>query len=390
MPQIPAADKSALHAIVANLDQCSADAGSLQRAIGRQEFALNDILSRITDDPVIPEPPAPPTVGSVTVTPSALTLTVGESATLTAVVKDVNGNVLTDRAVLWQPVAGIAFRVDSAGKLVAQEPSFGTLGLYAWAICDGVASNNVTVVVNAKPAPLPVPSSGPDLSGMTRVVDQSFESLVGERTVPCSIVTDLGEPISPATALEMVFLDGWASGGTPFQYQKRLPHYRRAYSRLSFRLDPNHVGDQSGVQKLFDLWCGETASRADGWAKVVVSAQGSGSSALLPSLNVQNAPDNVWTRPPNVVPDARILRGKWHTLELMAELDVYPVYMYPDRLRLWLDKQLVSDFSVKLLNTGENKYFTYAEACPIWGGNKGSLARAQSIRFGHYDVWVGA
>jgi hypothetical protein len=65
-------------------------------------------------------------VASVQITPSTANLTVGQSTTLHAVVRDANGRTLTGRVVTWSS-HGSAARVDPAGRVTAASPGDGTI-----------------------------------------------------------------------------------------------------------------------------------------------------------------------------------------------------------------------------------------------------------------------
>lgn len=69
------------------------------------------------EDPARPTPPAP--VAVVTVTPLTQTLTVGQTGTLTAVLRDAAGNVLADRAITWTSNNTAVATVSLAGVVTA-------------------------------------------------------------------------------------------------------------------------------------------------------------------------------------------------------------------------------------------------------------------------------
>lgn len=85
-------------------------------------------------------------VGSVTVQPTAATLTVGEGTTLTATVKDVNGTVVTDRAVSWTTSNAAVANVTENGAVTALAAGTATIS----ATSEG-SSGSATVTVNPAP-----------------------------------------------------------------------------------------------------------------------------------------------------------------------------------------------------------------------------------------------
>lgn len=68
------------------------------------------------DSATRPQPEAP--VASVTVSPDTATVSVGSTIQLRAIVRDAEGNVLTDRSVTWSTVDPVVVRVDSSGLVV--------------------------------------------------------------------------------------------------------------------------------------------------------------------------------------------------------------------------------------------------------------------------------
>jgi len=88
-------------------------------------------------------------VGSVTVQPSSTTLTTGQSTTLTATVKDANGNIVTDRPVAWTSSNTLVASVAANGTVKAVAPGTAIIS----ATSDGNSgSTTVTVTPPAVPA----------------------------------------------------------------------------------------------------------------------------------------------------------------------------------------------------------------------------------------------
>lgn len=85
-------------------------------------------------------------VGSVTVQPTSATVTVGEGATLTATVKDLNGAVVTDRLVSWSTSNAAVASVTQDG--VVKALAAGTAAISATS--EG-SSGSATVTVNRAP-----------------------------------------------------------------------------------------------------------------------------------------------------------------------------------------------------------------------------------------------
>jgi uncharacterized protein YjdB len=66
-------------------------------------------------------------VASVAVSPSTLTIIVGESATFSATLMDANGNTLTDRVVKWSSSNDGVAKIDPSGNAVSKGPGTTTI-----------------------------------------------------------------------------------------------------------------------------------------------------------------------------------------------------------------------------------------------------------------------
>lgn len=105
------------------------------------------------EPPVEPEPPVtpePPPVMSLTVSPASASIEVGSTVQLTAVARDVGGNVLVGRLVTWASLNSSVAVVSPTGLVTAMASGL----VKVFAFCEGVpASSSITVFV---PAPPPV------------------------------------------------------------------------------------------------------------------------------------------------------------------------------------------------------------------------------------------
>ena len=86
-------------------------------------------------------------VASVEISPSNLTLPVGESERLTAIMRDAKGGVLTDRAVTWASNDTLVVRLDPTGVLSARAAG----GAAVTATSEGISG---TASVNVPPPPV--------------------------------------------------------------------------------------------------------------------------------------------------------------------------------------------------------------------------------------------
>lgn len=95
--------------------------------------------------------PLPPTVAEITVFPSVASLSVGQRQQYTTVVKDTNGNVLHEIAVIWSTSQADVATIDDAGSAQAVAGGVTTVT----ATRDGVSSQLVTLTVNPVPPVVP-------------------------------------------------------------------------------------------------------------------------------------------------------------------------------------------------------------------------------------------
>ncbi len=131
----------------------------------------------------------PMPVASIALSPSAPSLVAGGSLTLTAVLKDADGTVLTGRAVTWASGNAAIASVDGTGKVTAV-----AVGSTAITATSGTASAQVTVTVLAAPVAAVVvaapggTTSFPSASTLqlTAVAQDSAGATLANRTITWS------------------------------------------------------------------------------------------------------------------------------------------------------------------------------------------------------------
>ena len=122
----------------------------LVRAVGAGTATITATAGQASGNVEVTVSPAPePT--TVSVTPSDVGLAVGESAQLTAEVRDQNGRVMTGAAVIWSSSDAAVATVTSAGLVRAVGAGTATIAATA-----GQASGSVEVAVSPAPEPTTV------------------------------------------------------------------------------------------------------------------------------------------------------------------------------------------------------------------------------------------
>jgi uncharacterized protein YjdB len=91
-------------------------------------------------------PPGPPTVASIEIVPSTLSMAVGETAQLAATVRAEDGSVLTDRSITWATSDAAIAGVDGSGTVTGMGGGQATLT----ATCEG-KTGQATVKVSTTP-----------------------------------------------------------------------------------------------------------------------------------------------------------------------------------------------------------------------------------------------
>ncbi|HEY0528343.1 MAG TPA: Ig-like domain-containing protein, partial [Gemmatimonadaceae bacterium] len=111
---------------------------------------------------VVPVPAA-----SITIEPSPVTLVQGANQQLTAVVRDANGNVLTDRSVVWTSESPAIASVSGAGLLTAM--AVGNTNVTA-------TSEGKTTTISVTVAPIPVANVAVTLAATTVVAGSTTQA----------------------------------------------------------------------------------------------------------------------------------------------------------------------------------------------------------------------
>jgi uncharacterized protein YjdB len=125
-----------------------------------------------------PPPPPAPVVTSVSVSPSTASVLVGATTTLTATVKDENGNVMSGQTVTWSTNNPAVATVSAAGVVTGASAGSATIT----ATCAG-KSGSADVAVSAAPPPAPVVTT-------VSVAPSTASVMVGATTALTATVKD--------------------------------------------------------------------------------------------------------------------------------------------------------------------------------------------------------
>lgn len=224
----------------------------------------------------------------------------------------------------------------------------------------------------------PPPFSGPynEPPGMTPISQRSFKSL---RESPgwdtdntLSIVEDATAPISPPRVIRATYHAGFPAGSAPGHAGIAHKGYTTLYIRFAAKLSSNWVGNGAGVSKYIYEWTGGTNPA------FFFGAHGVGSAPLIPYVYLQGIPRfpaGGGNQRPNLVPSARIIRGRWQVYEIV--LTGNSAGAGNGMIDWWLDGAHVGHVS-GIQWTKAATVFDVFEFRPIWGGVESVPAITQS------------
>jgi hypothetical protein len=198
-----------------------------------------------------------------------------------------------------------------------------------------------------------------------------------------SIVQDPTAPKSPGSVGQMKYPAGWSPGYAPGYADKNFTgSSTKVYMSIWVKLSSNFYGHSSYVNKMLFMWMA-------GQPKLILSADGPGTSPLVPSIRIQDSPDTQDHRWPNVVTSAQIVRGQWQHWEVLVSANTPG--QANGQVQWWIDGQLVSDYrNINLAGSGESPAWQIFQWGPTWGGMGGANVPAdQYVWWDHVYVSTG-
>ena len=341
--------------------------------------ALSIVVSATTTGPAAP-PPVP--VASVTVSPVTASVQVGGTVQFSAVTRDANNNILTGRSITWSSnnVAVATVSASALGTAVAA----GTAQITATS--EGkVGSATLTVT---SPAPPPPPGSSNEPAGMTTITDRPFNTTNESGWSdwwPSGLITfvsDASAPHSPTGILRATYPTGFAAGSGPGAWDPPLlGNKKTAYIAVWLRHSANWYGQEAGVNKVFYLH----ASTNDA-PVFYFSATGVGTGDLTPQIRLQatvSPPESNLN--PNLVPSARMVRGQWNLIEVVAVGN--SAGNRDGSIDWYLNGVHIGSYTAIEWQSGGTTWQRLSIA-PVWGGIGGTVPATQWLDFDHTYVSV--
>ena len=348
---------------------------------GRKYAAsLSNVVTAVTS-----AAPAGASVASVEVTPARVTLPLGGTVQLEAILRDAAGNLLDGWAVNWQSSNTVVAAVSAAGVVVA-----GLIpGTATVSATRGDVSGSATIEV------VQAPDGGVGLNepaGFTLVTERAFDARVEQGWVirpdeTFTIGSDATAPKSPSSVGQGAFLAGYRGEDAPlvtdFTFGDR--GHRGIYVSFWVKLSENWQGHNSGVNKIGFAWI-------DDDPKVVFNARTVDDGPIAPQIRIQGTemgPDGALNLDPNVRSDVRMQRGQWHHWEVVLRSNTDS--NADGEIHWWLDGEKAGEYrNVAFTNAVEGKVWEVVSWYPIWGGGPDLVAETMYMWMDHIYVSGGS
>ncbi len=336
--------------------------------------ALSNVASGSTNAPAVVS------VATVTVTPSSVSGSIGQTAQFTATLKDASGNVLTGRTVTWTSSAVSVATITGNGLVSALLAGTSTITATSEGK-SGTASLTVTALPPPPPAGWPHEPSGlsvwsdygfgtaiPVTSSDVPLGDGSGWSSIYNGNGLGSIGNDPAAPASPPAVFQLKYPVGFTGGASPSTLYYNLPNVNQVYAGFWWKPSNPWQGHASNVNKIAFLFPG---NNGDMYLAMYGPPGGPYQLRVLPEF--PGLPVAWYV--PNVTQVAVAL-GQWHRIEWWVDRTAGVV-------RWWMDGQLIGDYSGVAFPSGG---FTNFEFSSTWGGIGDSKTETDYYWFDHVHL----
>ena len=341
--------------------------------------ASNTASGRTTGEPPVPT--------IIRLSPEALSLEAGTSATVAAVVEDQLGIEMTGEPVSWTSADTTVATVASSGEVTAR--SSGSTSIVAKA---GTASGVLSVAVLDSGPP---PSDGPhahEPTGYDAVAENSFDrleprgwNLYPEGTSNLRIEADDKAALAPNNVGVCVFEAGRKGGTGPMTLSySNFAGMRSVYVTFDYKVSVNWFNHSAGTKILFvtDPTLGASApfylvmfGAGNDRMRFQVNSQSVESRALPDASNAYRA--NVGS--PG---DDTIERGKWYEIELILTLN--HVGSEDGEIHAWINGRKVIEYvGLQLVGAKSDGTFNTVKWNPTFGG--GNHETVPTTQFQYLD-----
>jgi len=330
-------------------------------------------------------------VTSVTVSPTTVSVEVGQAVQLTATPQDASGSVLNERAVTWATSDDAVATVSGSGVVTGVAAGTATI------TARSEGSSGAAVVTASAPPPGGTFPHEP--SGYTSILWYNGNCILGAGcgeigqwgwsngyaadAANIASVSVADAPTSARDALHNALRTkvpaGQAPGYSPVHmaaWQSLVANwqYREIYVSFWIKFVGTDYEAYPGVNKFgfFGYGSGTGVDYSnDGFFDLRPPQQGGSRGVIVDHLNLQFQQQNHVTR--QIVTRATIPVGSWHRWEVVMKLNDLGA---PNGvLRWWQDGVLIADYSdVTYVTPGNTNGFYSYEWAPYWGGGSSGMS----------------
>ena len=332
-------------------------------------------------------------VSSVSISPVADTLAVGQTRQLVSTARDASGNAVGGATTSWMSSNPAVATISTSG--VVTGVAAGTAAITG--TVNGIAGSNTTVVNTGT---VSVGSGQPSLvagfnnmpSGMTVLSDVDLTSLTSTwryvaNAATASVVLD---PTSPANAsvFQFNYPTGFAGGVAPAELRppgmpdpNATHNYQEFYLGFYWKADTAWQNHSSNVNKIAFFWTDNTNPVYLVWHWWDGSAYGYPPKSLL----VNGMPPNVVNDfiVPNQTGLFSLLPGNWYKIEWYVKLATSST-SHDGIVKVWVNDHLMMSYS----DRPEYGYISDVYFDPIWGGVGDTKQHFDYYRLGHVKLAV--
>lgn len=193
-----------------------------------------------------------------------------------------------------------------------------------------------------------------------------------------SVVDDPTAPRSSVSVGQVSYPANFNGGSEPARLEKSFSRrVETIYTSFWIKLSSNFSGHPTGVNKILHFWI-------NGGNRLYLTAQGSGSGALLSQVNLQGVivSGGAVNLPPNLVPTAQLTRGQWHRWEIVIRANTQGL---PNgTVDWWLDGAHVGSVNdVAFVGAMDERTWELLQWAPTWGGIGSTVPAEQFMWIDH-------
>jgi hypothetical protein len=225
-------------------------------------------------------------------------------------------------------------------------------------------------------------------AGMRVISERKFDakneaSWKDEPSADFSIEQDADAPKSPTSVGEAYYPAGFVAGSEPISVNRDLGSTAHSlYISFWVKFSPNWFG-QAASNKIVHIFISDVN-------RVFLYGLGEGSAPMSPRVGLQQVPvanGAFGSRDlrPNLIPDAKLLPGRWHRWELLLTSNTGG--NSDGQADWWLDGVHVGSYSdLAIVTASQGHTWQILQWAPTWGGIGGAVPAGQYMRMDHIYI----